>query len=56
MTPDRLRAVRLALDHARAVLEEAGCDCGQPGVDPPCALCDVERALEIVRDEVGDES
>lgn len=40
--------IAMALDSARARLEEDGCDCGDLN-DPPCALCLVEAAIAVRR-------
>lgn len=36
----------MALDSAKARLDEDGCDCGDAN-DPPCALCLVDRAIAM---------
>ena len=41
--------VAMALDSAKARLEEDGCDCGDQN-DPPCALCLVNSAIAALDD------
>jgi len=38
--------LRRLLERAVEWMAQDGCDCGQPGVDPLCALCEIREALK----------
>jgi len=45
-TPELAEVLDIALDCAKARLEQDGCDCGDAN-DPPCALCLIDRVIAL---------